>query len=271
MGITLKDPSDWRRNDYSRWSDLIEIHCLFHSDHYLTVDDARGIIFYKTESLEDELEDDDSSHAEQSDRKSLIIEDIFSVLKQRMNLIGGDYPFIVGKDSIELCSDAGEKKYNTYKFLLLCSNLLFLTRSDRDKVTKEFEVCSYYAMKSLLPQTFKTYIFGTSRVDSVFTGTVRARVEKLAELLHSSTTDDFNIDSRYDVSGGDAGLDLVSFVPLDDEAFVPLVLGQCACSYTEWNSKQFDLDPDKWKGRIKGIPSFIRMMFVPNVVNFTTT
>ena len=158
-------------------------------------------------------------HSEREDDYNSKMEDLFRYLNYRENELGDLYPFKVSKDTIETKYEDCIKSCPIYIFLLLCSNLLFVTKSDQDVLTKEFEICSFYSMKKLVSDLYQTHIFGTSRVDNIFSGNARERIEKLANMLNTRTTRTFKEDRRYDVPGGDAGLDIVSFASLDSESF----------------------------------------------------
>ena len=71
-------------------------------------------------------------------------------------------------------------------------------------------------------------------------------------------------DKRYDrIKAGDAGLDIVSFLKLDEASHIPVALAQCTCSYDEWINKQESINSDTWRTRIDPIAPFWRYMYVP--------
>lgn len=261
MSIRLSDPNNWNRSSTNRWCDLIELHCLYSDDHFYSSADALEIVFFKTEEL-DEAEEA-VVHAEVSDNRSLCVEDIFENLRMRKNALGELYPFKVERNTIETQNDNVMNEKPLYIFLLLCSNLCFVDRENVDKLTREFEKCSYYAMKSLVSNIYQIDIFGTSRTNSLFVGNVRERIRKLAELLNTRTTTTFDGDKRFDAPSGDAGIDIVAFAPIDSEAFLPLIMAQCACSYDKWKSKQYEINEDKWNKVFDNLAPYIKMMFVP--------
>lgn len=84
-----------------------------------------------------------------------------------------------------------------------------------------------------------------------------------AENLGSYTTKPFDQDDKYGVSGGDGGLDLVSFTSVDEMPFIPFSFAQCACSYKEWESKQSSIKPEKWNVRIHNLAPYHEFTFVP--------
>ena len=237
----------------------MELHCLYGQDHFCSAEDAKEIVYFKQVDQEDELRE----HSEREDKNSRFIEDLFRYLRYRENELGDLYPFKVANDTIETKYDDCIKSCSLYVFLLLCSNLLFIKKSVQDAITKEFEICSFYSMKEMVSDKYQTHIFGTSRVDDVFDGTVRERIEKLADMLNTRTTFTFKENERYDVTSGDAGLDIVSFATLDAESFSPLIMAQCACSYDDWGNKQNDINEAKWGHIFESIAPYMKFMFVP--------
>lgn len=261
MSIRLTDPSNWKRSSTNRWCDLIELHCLYSEDHFCSSADALEIVYFKSEEVDDEEEQE--THAELVDNRSQYIEDLFFNMRMRQDTLKDEYPFEVTKDTIKTKNEDSMKKMPLYVFLLLCSNLCFVDGTTRDKLTKEFEICSYYAMKALVSERYNIQIFGTSRIGSIFKGNVRERIKKLAELLNTRTSTTFEEDRRYDAAGGDGGIDLVAYLPIDKESFIPLIVAQCACSYDKWRSKQYEISEDIWYKVFDNLAPYIKMMFVP--------
>ena len=98
----------------------------------------------------------------------------------------------------------------------------------------------------------------------VFSGNLRSRIEKLAGILGAQTTKTMDSDEKYDrIKAGDAGLDIVSFLKLDEASHIPVALAQCTCSYDEWINKQGSINSDTWRARIDPIAPFWRYMYVP--------
>ncbi|NSD31838.1 hypothetical protein [Coprococcus comes] len=99
---------------------------------------------------------------------------------------------------------------------------------------------------------------------NLFHGNLRSRIEQLAEFLGAQTTKTMDADKRYDrIKAGDAGLDIVSFLKLDEASHIPVALAQCTCSYDEWINKQESINSDTWRTRIDPIAPFWRYMYVP--------
>lgn len=119
-------------------------------------------------------------------------------------------------------------------------------------------------MRLLVPVDARTELFGTTRDTNLFHGNLRSRIEQLAEFLGAQTTKTMDADKRYDrIKAGDAGLDIVSFLKLDEASHIPVALAQCTCSYDEWINKQESINSDTWRTRIDPIAPFWRYMYVP--------
>lgn len=116
---------------------------------------------------------------------------------------------------------------------------------------------------------FHTELFGTanSTGDIFYGGSVFSKLEKLSQLLGTELTSSCKTNPKYKGSGGDAGLDLVSFLQIDapnsSASRIPACFGQCACSHSQWKEKQFDIMAQKWQERFVSLPAYHEMMFVP--------
>ena len=85
--------------------------------------------------------------------------------------------------------------------------------------------------------------FGANQtLPGAYTGTL---VQKLTALALDICATRVKLDDAYDPADrGDGGLDLVAWLDMDDpRGHMPLVFGQCACSPTDWESKQLDVTP----------------------------
>lgn len=139
-----------------------------------------------------------------------------------------------------------------------------MDKSSLQKITHIFEKYCQPIMKFLMPVDAQTELFGTTKDTSFFNGTLRSRISQLAKSLGAQTTKSMDRDEKYDrIHAGDAGLDLVSFLKLDNTSHIPLALGQCACSYDKWQEKQSSINRDTWSARIDPLAPFWRYMYVP--------
>ncbi|WP_424150919.1 hypothetical protein [Selenomonas noxia] len=257
--ITSNMPQ-WSKNELNRWADFVELYCLYTDDH-VTVDDMLDMF------SDHEGEPSGRGTAEHSSRYDVIvahIEDYFKLIKYRFDTYREYYPFeLEGRGCIFLHESLTEKHLH-YIFLLLCSSIYFMEKQSMSSITCDFEEYCRPLMKTLMPPHAKTELFGTARYKSIFQGGLRERVNQLAKLLGAQTTKKFDQDGKYDhISGGDGGLDVVSFIPLDEASHIPCAFGQCTCSYDSWKNKQVTISRDNWCARIDPLPPFIQYMYVP--------
>ena len=137
-------------------------------------------------------------------------------------------------------------------------------RANLYKYTAEFEKFSKTIMSLLFFKNAKVELFGTTRAENTFHGTLRTRVETLAKHLGANTTKSFDNNPKYDtIRGGDDGLDIVAFLPMDRAQAIPFAFAQCTCSFDEWKEKQDSVSKDRWNTKIEPLVSYPVFMFVP--------
>lgn len=255
----LKIPN-WSKYDINRWADYIELRCLYNDDHLLSKDDVLDLFYDEA----DDWQRGEMEHSARYDQLATIIGNYFEIISYRTARHNNAYPFNVeDRQCITLMGQLTERHLH-YIFLLLCSSICFMDRSSLQKITLLFEQYCHPIMKLLMPPDAQTELFGTARDPGPFSGDLRSRIRQLAELLGAQTTKVLDDDTRYDrIRAGDAGLDIVSVLKLDDTSHIPFALGQCTCSYENWVDKQRSIDQDTWRARIDPIAPFWRFMFVP--------
>lgn len=248
---------DWsREQDLNRWCDYIELLCIDGTDGLVSKDDIIEILSRECE------EKGSDSHATNSDKIVHQINAMFEQIAYRNENISLYYPFVY-EDGCLYFKEQLDKRQLQYIFLLICSSIAFLDGSSSSKMTKSFEEYCLPFFKCLVASDAETYLFGTSRSGTKFTGNLRSRVNQLADYFGIRTTKDFDDDPQFDVSGGDEGIDLVAFNKLDSASHIPIALGQCTCSYLEWENKQKDISREVWIHKISPLPNYAEYMFVP--------
>lgn len=255
-----KVPS-WSKNSINRWADFIEILCLYNEDHLISKDDVLEIFF---EGNIEEFQRGLSEHSAKYDKMLTTVGNYYEIMQYRHLMHNDYYPFeIEDGQCIYLKEDLSEKHMH-YIFLLICSSISFLDQPSLQKVTHAFERYCQPIMRILMPNDAQTELFGTTRDNAFFNGTLRTRIGQLADILGAQTTKSLDRNEKYDRShAGDAGLDIVSFFKLDKASHIPLAFGQCACSYDEWINKQYSISHDTWRNRIDPLAPFWQYMYVP--------
>lgn len=249
-------------NHYNKWADYIECLCLENPDHLLTVDDF--LDFY-LDHYPEETEKGDATHASKQDKFISKVQDIFIHLNVRSQTMANYYPFETTNHSIS-CNMDFSVKQELYLFLLLSSNLYIFDRTILYDLTHAFEDVSCWTLESISPDIATTKIFGTARNNinaSCYNGNLRNRICSLANDISSTLQSKFYTDEQFDVPGGDHGLDLIAYVPLDNSPYIPISFGQCACSYENWTEKQFSIHPDHWNPILCDLAPYLRYTFVP--------
>ena len=88
-------------------------------------------------------------------------------------------------------------------------------------------------------------------------------MKKLADILGVKICDDYISGVKTSATGGDGGIDLFAFYPIDKQKGMPFALCQCACSYSDWENKQHSIGQSKMKEILYGLPPYLQMTFVP--------
>jgi hypothetical protein len=146
-------------------------------------------------------------------------------------------------DTIKLLSIDDNKMI--YVFFLFSSNTgYFVDKAIPPFFTASFEQISLKFMKAIYPN-FRNEIFGTANKpgDFFYGGTLLEKLEKLARCLNTTVKQLAIVNPHNVATGGDKGLDIVSFYNLDMElqkaSFIPFCMGQCSCSYDDWKTNSF--------------------------------
>ncbi len=215
-------------------ADYIELQSLFSADslsHYdiLSIYYDEGIRISAIKK-EDEL---GLVKAEENDNDEIWIKEQFQTCEYRAELLLEDYPFAIDKKTICLKQDLTEKQ-KLYILLLLASNLNYLNKL-QSVLTTDFERISYEVLKSYLPNNAIVKQFGKN---SDYIGNAKEKIKGLAEDLNIRCNE--NLIEETSTGNQERGLDVIGWVPFNDE--IPnllTILGQCACG-KEWYKKQFE-------------------------------
>lgn len=243
------------QKELNRWCDYIELRCLEGKDKLITKDEVLSWF------LIDEEDTGQENHSNNYDNLTVKIDNVFEQIKYRSNAIKEFYPFDY-EDGCLSEKNSIDKNMIQYIFLLMASNLVFLDKSSSVLIAKDFEEYCINVFRFLVSQDSEVHIFGTSRENSLFTGNLRTRIEKLAFCLGAQTTKSFDVDKQFDVAGGDEGIDMVAFNKIDNASHIPVAFGQCTCSYSKWEIKQEEINQDAWVQKIMPLAPFGKYMFV---------
>ena len=240
--IILNKPRD---TDTHTLADFAELLCLLTQDRICS-----------RETIADQIKDvGDSSISESA------LDDCFSHLEWRAKSFEGLYPFTVDKNSKTFSApEELNQIYHLYILLLLCANLPFL--ENRSNITDAFERLAITALERSWPQGSNIHPFGKN--ETTYIGTKAERINKLAtDIGGHGLCNDKTFRAR---DSGDGGLDLVAWIGLDEYETrnIPSALGQCACSRTDWVSKQTEISRDRLNPMIHPSHPWMQMIFIPH-------
>lgn len=229
--------------------DLVEINSL--SKGEISYDERDLLEIYSKEQLE----------------KDEYLVDLFPLLLSRAEYYGDDYPFEVNYEGKSITRKVElTTKHRFYIFLLLCSMNEKVKHSEGygKELESAFEHVSVLAFSNRLIDVAHVHHFGSSSYsEERYTGTLIEKINLLASDIKCRTMydpDDFHSQDR-----GDGGLDLVAWVPFDNDEYLgslEVYLGQCTISRTTWHSKQSDVE--NFKEQIDFPSSTRNIMFVPH-------
>lgn len=273
LEVSLEDPRI-RAHDLHLWADYLELCCLASKDGEANAEEilrefwrlGSGIatIVDAEPDEVDDFADMELAAPEMTDKAAVRVRDLFAHLSVRQSLFAGAYPFEVLADdaTLRLRDTSGFDK-QLYVFLLLASNLRFLDGRTMQDVTHDFESLCADRFASLWPR-FEVRLFGTSHHPTLtgYSGNKPSRIGQLATDIYANVLIKDGALPRTGV--GDAGLDIVSWLPIDEAPYMPLFFAQCGCTadVEEMLCKQNSSSLERWRGNLQHIWSY-NFMFTP--------
>ncbi|WP_321346560.1 hypothetical protein [Halopseudomonas oceani] len=246
--MKLDSPRDL---DIHTLADFVELLCL------ITVDRSCS-----RESIVDHVRDLGKKDSDYQLWTGDVLDDCFAQLEWRKEAFGDKYPFSIdcGGKVITGAEDLSADQ-KAYVFFLLCANLPFIDAS-YNLLTDPFERASYFAMKSIFPESAHVVAFGKNETD--YTGAKWERLNQLAGHIGGEGMCDEGTFRGRD--SGDGGIDLAAWLSLDDyeRKNVPSALGQCACSRKNWSAKQSEISGDRLNECIHPSHPWMQLIFIPH-------
>jgi hypothetical protein len=246
------------------WVDYIELLCLFGLDKQISKADFLRHYRKRKDVGEEPPSDaadadlpvelsepegvDDLPPAEKRDRMELKVDDWFRHLSYRAGAFDDFYPFIVSDDQdVLIVKTSLTLRHQLYVFFLLSSNLTYFSQHQA-KLTRKFEMLSAEVAKTFLPGSAEVHVFGAGH-QGRYTGSLWKKISRLAADLKEIPLVKSSDFSPQD--SGDKGLDIVAWIPIDDPMpNLPLIFGQCACTFDDWVQKQSSSAADAWRSTI---------------------
>ena len=213
------------------YADYVEIISVFSNGNWVSESDILDRLIDEG-FLNKNEEDNDADRAGKSDENQVFVQDVFLILNDRRNLYGTDYPFTFrAHDKMRLNDNLDDR--NKLYLILLFSSALNIFKVFQPELTTEFEMISHEALKNFLPKHGIVKSFGKK---SEYSGTAREKIIRLANDLNI-TIDYEAFDEISQRGNQEKGLDLIGWVPFNDQvANLITILCQCACG-KEWNKK----------------------------------
>lgn len=242
--MNLNHPRD---SDTHTIADFTEILCLLTQDRFCSGDNVR-----------DHIRDDGDKRPPSED--AMI--DTFSQLQWRASAFGDYYPFTLRSSGRVLHAEENlTEKQKIYAFLLLCANLPFIS-DGLQSLTDSFERASKIVLERIWPAAGTVKAFGKNETD--FIGTKWERLNLLGMKIGG---DPHLLQEQFRPRDtGDGGIDLVAWHELDthENRHIPSALAQCACSRTEWSSKQSSISAGRLGRHLRPTHPWMEMIFIPH-------
>jgi hypothetical protein len=235
------------------WADYVELICLCSQNGMY----AKGNLQEQEQEAEDvqcDTEDDfesssDITSEETDDKIATRWDDIKTKLASRQVSFPG-WPFELVGDVLKRKVDYQSPDHRLYVSLLIASSLRLCNLKRTKEITDAFEEISFHWLRQSLTPHWRVNPFGAHQnLPGAYTGTLRAKLEQLAKDIDCRLVKDA---SDYDPRDtGDAGIDLVAWQMMGDRrGHTQVIFGQCACSPTDWESKQLDVTPSSTEAHI---------------------
>lgn len=243
------------------WADYIELLTLSDIDNEM----SKADLLDRLKEAHDLSETDQNGDPKKSfDEEKFTIRayDWFEQLQTRKNILNGRYPFTIEDDTCIANFYPESHLHNLYIFLLYCSNLRVVNKSQHTVLTSIFEMVSLEALKSYMPASASTHLFGAnSKYESHYKGNLWQKISTLSKDMNE---DLFCREEEITQSSGDKGLDVVSWLPFNDECQTKIIIfGQCAASPDEWTRKQHEAGINRWGNFFKFRSPLTSMIFIP--------
>lgn len=209
------------------WADYIELRALLEEDRNFVKADFEKVL------------------GENRDSASEKWRDALNLALARVAYFGDAYPFKIPEDEsdIIILKQDLDDAAKSYLSLLLFSSLKYIEKTYVNGLAREFEILSSRAFLSCMPSgsIVKANWAQPGVDDNCYRGTLPEKLRAIANDIRCST-DGGIVDADYDArDSGDGGIDLVAWHAMyDKREGIPIAMGQCSCSKTEWKLKQVE-------------------------------
>jgi hypothetical protein len=254
------------------WADYVELLCLCSKNGLV----SRGNLQAQVQEAQDvqvdaHIDGDIDDVAGGIDNTSEVMDDKVSArwddIMLRLNARKASYPgwpFEIEGPVLRRVYDDKRADHRLYVALLIASSLRLCISTRSSEITSAFEEISYQWLSRSLPPFWKVRPFGAhATLPNAYVGNLREKLEILADDISAKLQRD--ADDYEPGNTGDGGLDLVAWLEVGDKrGNIPVIFGQCACSPTDWESKQLDVTPAATEAHIKPQHPGAAYCFVPH-------
>ena len=256
----IESPPDSKLLAYIQ-ADYVELCCLTSHDRVVTESDI--ISRYVQDADLNELSDfdeDPGAESNISDEQIRVVHGFFEHLEYRARVVADSYPFALDDSNVLSVKSELQESQRLYVYLLMASSLRHFEKSERTRISSSFEAIGAEALRQYMGGNATVHIFGTSSRDH-YSGKKYCKITKLAEdICEKVLIPEDRFDQR---DSGDAGLDIVGWLPThDNNPGRLLIFGQCACG-DRWDEKQCSSDYKKWNKLISLSIEPVNSIFIP--------
>lgn len=260
------------------WADYVELLCLCSKNGIV----AKGNLQAQQQEAEDlQTDAGEDAHGSSEEDSSIADDDAdrndSEILDDRVTRRWGDikkrlqarslsfpgWPFELDGEVLRMKFDAQSPEQRLYVSLLIASSLRLCNDARSPEVTSAFEEISYHWLRQSVTRLWQVRPFGAHQtLPNAYIGTLRTKLEALAEDINGRLV---RPATDYDPrNSGDGGIDLVAWQDMGDRrGNIPVIFGQCACSPTDWESKQLDVTPAAIEAHIVPQHPGLAYCFVP--------
>lgn len=227
---------DYPKGESNYYLDFIELLALFAGKDGISYGDILDRFFGEQEETHTYGDNPNETYTpERNDTNESFIDGLFLLIDERMSQFGELYPFMKKDENIFALKDGLSDEQKLYLFLLLSSSL-DIFGSFNSELTTDFESLAFETMRQFLPNAI-VKPFGKN---SEYRGTAKEKIKQLAEDI-GLTTNDYEISQIGERNVQERGLDVVGWLPFDDNCSNIIVfLCQCACG-KNYEYKQHDI------------------------------
>lgn len=233
--MNLKIPK-YHKEDIHNWVDFLELKCLVSITGELSEGDIEDCFDLPLSDYgegffpEEEVRDFERSKKPSNERYINFYMSIREQIDWRANFFDDFYPFI-WESSVLKRRDELTPSNLLYVFLLLCSSLNNVTKSDVAHLTADFESLAKTWLIMQFPK-FKTILIGKGRNQNKnLPNKILEKFKDISQMIGERLNPDFTEENVSKYNTGDGGIDTLTYNETDDELGNRLLIfGQCKCS-----------------------------------------